>query len=34
MKITKSMIRGLIKEVFEEDDYMDTPALTRQTGET
>ena len=33
MKITKSMIRGLIKEVFEEDDYMDTPALSRQMGQ-
>ena len=35
MKITKSMIKGLVKEVLKEgDDYMDTPAFTRQTGET
>jgi len=34
MKITKSMIRGLVKEVLKEgDDYMDTPALSRKMGQ-
>ena len=34
MKITKSMIKGLVEEVLKEgDDYMDTPALSRQTGQ-
>ena len=32
-KITRSMIRGLIKEVFKENNYMDIPAYSRQTGQ-
>lgn len=34
MKITRSMIRGLVKEVLtEQNDYMNTPALSRQQGQ-